>query len=149
MTESLRTGTDRRVRATRFDALRDPRRRMIPGGGFSAVALGMLVAACGSSAMPAGKLTNTQASIKAAEAVGATETPNSALYLKMAQDGVTEAKRLIQDGDNDEAALALDKAQADAELSLSYAREAKAREEAEAAQAKIGELKREATTPRQ
>jgi hypothetical protein len=131
MTESLRTGTDRRVRA------------------LGALAASMLLVACGSSAVPAGKLTNTQASIRAAEAVGATETPNSALYLKMAQDGLAEAKRLLQDGDNDEAALALDKAQADADLSLSYAQEAKAREEAEAAQAKIGELKREATTPQQ
>jgi hypothetical protein len=119
-------------------------RFVIPGGGLVALAAGMLLVACGSSAVPAGKLTNTQASIRAAEAVGATETPNSALYLKMAQDGLAEAKRLMQDGDNEEAALALDKAQADAELSLSYAHEAKAREEAEAAQAKVGELKREA-----
>jgi hypothetical protein len=131
MTESLRTGTARYARA------------------LGAFAAGVLLMACGSSAVPAGKLTNTQASIRAAEAVGATETPNSALYLKMAQDGLAEAKRLIQDGDNDEAALALDKAQADADLSLSYAREAKAREEAEAAQAKIGELKREASPPQQ
>lgn len=132
MTESLRTGTLRRARA------------------LGAVAIAaLLVAACGSSAVPAGKLTNTQASIRAAEAVGATETPNSALYLKMAQDNVAAARRLIQDGDNDEAALVLDKAQADAELSLSYAREAKAREEAEAAQAKIGELKRDAAAPQQ
>jgi hypothetical protein len=131
MTKPLRTGTDRHARA------------------LGALAVGSLLVACGSSALPAGKLTNTQASIRAAEAVGATETPNSALYLKMAQDGVAQAKRLMQDGDNEEAALALDKAQADAELSLSYAREAKAREEAEAAQAKIGELKREAGTPQQ
>jgi hypothetical protein len=131
MTELLRTGTDRRART------------------LAALAVTSLLVACGSSAIPAGKLTNTQASIRAAEAVGATDTPNSALYLKMARDGLTEAKRLIQDGDNEEATLALDKAQADAELSLSYAREAKAREEAEAAQAKIGELKREAGTPQQ
>ncbi len=77
-------------------------RRLIGARTLAALAVTSLLVACGSSAIPAGKLTNTQASIRAAEARQA-DTPNSALYLKMARDGLTEAKRLVsRNGDNEE-----------------------------------------------
>ena len=109
-----------------------------------ALAAACFAAACGSSAVPAERLTNTKAAIRAAEEMEARKTPRAALHLKLANDQVAKAERLIDDGENDRAKLYLDQAQADADLALGLAKEAKERSEAQQAEAKIQELRKQA-----
>jgi hypothetical protein len=100
-----------------------------------------LVAGCGGAPKPEAQATKSKAAVSAAEAVGAQSYPKAALHLKMARDQVNTAERLIADGDNEEADLALQRAEADAELALALAREEKEKAEAQEALRKVDELK--------
>jgi hypothetical protein len=95
--------------------------------------VGLLAAACGSTAMPPPSMTEAQSSVRAAEAVGAESLPRGALHLKLARDGIEDAKRLIADDESE-------KAEVDAELALALTYEAKARAEAQTALAEVREL---------
>ena len=104
----------------------------------------LLLAACGGAGVPTGKMANAKATIRGAEEVGAEQNPQAALHLKMARDQVARAERLIKEDENEKAALTLNQAQVDAELSLAMAREAKERQAAEQAKARIQELRSQA-----
>lgn len=106
--------------------------------GAAAMLLG--VSACGSSALPPAKVTETQSSIVAAEAVGAANHPQGALHLKLARDQMAQAQALLRDDKDEEARLVLERARIDAELALVLTREMKARGEAEQAQRQVAEL---------
>jgi hypothetical protein len=99
--------------------------------------------ACGSAAMPTAKMTDAKSEIKAAEAVGAAQVPKAALHLKLARDEVARAEALLKQGDEEEAALMLDRARIDAELSLTLARGSQARAEATEATKQIEALSRD------
>ncbi|HEV8245864.1 MAG TPA: DUF4398 domain-containing protein [Polyangiaceae bacterium] len=103
--------------------------------------MSLLAVACGGAAMPSEKLTNSRASIRAAEEAGAQQTPQAALHLKLARDQVARAERLIRNGQNEDATLALDQAQADADLALALSHETQAKRDAEQAKARIAELR--------
>ena len=109
--------------------------------------LGLLfVAACGGSApVPATAVTESKSAIRAAEEVGAQNVPKAALHLKMARDQVATAEALISDGENEEAALVLDRAEVDAELAIALAREAGLRAQAAEARAKVQKLRADAS----
>lgn len=102
-----------------------------------------LLSACGSAAVPAGKLTNTQGTIRAAEEVGAERTPQAALHLKLARDQLAQAERLIREGDTEEAELVLNQAQADADLAVAHSHETNAKREAQEARARVDRLRSE------
>ena len=103
--------------------------------------LGM--AACGTAAVPLrGTLPQTQSAIRAAEEVGAKQVPKAALHLKMAQDQLATAQALTADGEEEEASIMFARAESDAELALLLAREAKARQDADAAMKNVDELKK-------
>jgi anthranilate phosphoribosyltransferase len=103
-----------------------------------------IAAGCGGSKPPTYQLSQAQASIRAAEEVGAEQTPQAALHLKMAKDNQRDAESMISGQDHyDEANHALKRAQADAELAILLAKEAKARAEADEAKDKIKKLKQE------
>ncbi|HWL88250.1 MAG TPA: DUF4398 domain-containing protein [Polyangiaceae bacterium] len=106
----------------------------------TAIAYGMLVG-CGSYAPPNESLVNSQASVRAAQEVGAQNNPQAALHLKLAQEQVDQARQLMGDGDNKRAEFVLLRAQADAELAVALAREASARGEAQQAQDELKSLK--------
>jgi hypothetical protein len=97
----------------------------------------------GSMPVPQSQLTQSKASIRAAEEVGAPRVPQAALHLKMAQDQVAQAEKLIADDDNEEATLVLARAEADAELALELAREASLKAQAQEALNKVDKLKSE------
>ena len=99
--------------------------------------------ACGGAAVPQESLTAAQASVKGAEVGGANEDPKAQLHLKLANEQIEKAKKLIDDGDNEEAARTLDRAQADAELALALAKEVKAQAEAGEASEQVGKLRKE------
>jgi hypothetical protein len=107
------------------------------------ISLCLPFAACGGSSPPTHQLTESNSAIRAAEEVGAANTPKAALHLKMARDHLRNAEALISEEEYDDAALVLKRAEADADLALALAREAQARGEAEAAMRKVQELKRE------
>lgn len=108
------------------------------------IAVALLGVACSQSQVPAGKLANTRAAISAAEESGASNSPRSALHLKLAEDQLYKAERLMSEGQNEDAILYLNQAQADADLALSLARTEQAREEARRAAARVESLRKEA-----
>ena len=111
--------------------------RMIWVGCAAASAL-----ACGGAAVPQETLTAAQASVKGAEVGGANENPKAQLHLKLANEQIEKAKKLIEDGENEEAARVIDRAQADADLALALAQQAKALKDAKEADEQLGKLKK-------
>ncbi len=101
---------------------------------------------CASSALPVQQMTSPRQEIRAAEEIGAAQHPQGALHLKYAKDQVAEADKLLANGDEENAQLALMRATADAKLAVELAREDKARDEALEAQKKIAELRKKTMT---
>ena len=99
-------------------------------------------AACGGAAVPQETLTAAQASAKGAEVGGANEDPKAQLHLKLANEQIEKAKKLIEDGKNEEASRLVDRAQADADLALALAQQAKATRDAKDADEQLGKLKK-------
>ena len=91
-------------------------------------ALGVI--ACASNPMPPAKVTDTQATISAAEAVGASNNPRAALHMKLAREQLQQGEALLRDGEEDEARLVIDRARIDAELAMALTREEKAQGQA-------------------
>ncbi|MGK4004633.1 DUF4398 domain-containing protein [Sorangium sp. So ce1036] len=79
----------------------------------------------------------SQASIRAAEEVGAEAIPRADAHLHLAREQVQRARRLSAEGAGERAQLMLMRAQADAELALAYAREARAEARAHEALAEV------------
>jgi hypothetical protein len=101
--------------------------------GFGAVA-------CGGAAVPHAQMTSSEAALRAAEVGGAPSVPKAELHLKHARDQIDEAKRLIEDGENERALYVLKRAEADAELALALSEEQQSRRDAEGALKRIQEL---------
>jgi hypothetical protein len=99
---------------------------------------------CGGSSIPLDKLTDAKATVRAAEEAGAEGTPQAALHLKMANDELASAQKAMDDKDNDRARLLFNQAQSDADLSLALARGTTQRQQAQAAQAKVDGLLKQA-----
>lgn len=107
-----------------------------------ALLLATVFAACGSE-VSAKRYAQPNETISAAKELGATENPQASLYLKMAEDQVARADKLIDDGEEDEARRMLSRADSDAALALSYAKLENTRERAKRAESQIRELQRE------
>lgn len=87
-------------------------------------------AACASNPLPPAKVTDTQAAISAADAVGATNHPRAALHMKLAREQLQQGEALLREGDDEEARLVIDRARVDAELAMALTREDQAQKEA-------------------
>jgi hypothetical protein len=72
---------------------------------------------------------------------GAESVPQAKLHLKLADEELQQARLLIGNKHNDEAALVLDRAKADAELAIGLARQAKAETQAKEASARVSALR--------
>lgn len=105
--------------------------------GLLVVAIAIATAACGKSAIPADRLGRTEGAIQGAQAMGATQEPSAALHLRLANENLARAKKLISDGENDRARYVLMRAEADANLARSLVNEARAKYEADRAQREI------------
>lgn len=111
--------------------------------------VGMLVllagalAACGGAQLNQNKLTDVEGAIRAAEEVGAKDQPKASLHLQLARDQINQAKRVADDGDEENAALLLNRAQVDAELALQLAKTEQEQQEARQAWQKIQDLKQD------
>jgi hypothetical protein len=80
------------------------------------------VSGCATVQIPTDRLERNEASIRAAEELGADSVPNARLHLQFAKDQTESAKRMAAAGD-DRCVLELSRAEADAELALGLARE--------------------------
>jgi len=91
---------------------------------------------CGGAPPPVDQRVATEAGIRGAKEAGAEQEPAAKLYLKLADEQLSKAKKLIDDGDNEEALALLQRAESDADLAHALAKK-KASEEiaAEAAKA--------------
>ena len=107
-----------------------------------AAAFAVSAAACGGAAVPQETLTAAQASAKGAEVGGANDDPKAQLHLKLANEQIEKAKKLIEDGKNEEAARLVDRAQVDADLALALAEQGKALKDAKDADEQLGKLKK-------
>ena len=61
--------------------------------------------------------------IRAAQEIGANQVPKAKMYLSYAKDEVNKADKLLDEGENYQARMALARAQADADLALTMAKE--------------------------
>ena len=77
---------------------------------------------CASVQIAPDRLQRNEASIRAAEEMGASGVPAAKLHLQLAKDQTEKAKKLALDGD-ERATLVLSCAESDAELALGLARE--------------------------
>jgi hypothetical protein len=105
--------------------------------GAASVALG----ACASSPIPADKLARSQAAIRSARESGAERVPDAALHLRVANEQLDVARKLLVDGDNKRAEYVLMRAEADAETAVALANESSAREEARRTLDEVQKLK--------
>lgn len=103
------------------------------------VAAVAFVPAC-ASALPQQQLMDTQASITSAEELKGDEDPDAKLHLQFARDQLAAAKRMMDEGDDEEANRMLDRASVDADLALLLAKTEKLRQESRDAQAQVDEL---------
>ena len=111
--------------------------------GAASVALG----ACASSPVPADRLAKSQAAIRSAQELGAARIPNAALHLKVANEQLDLARKLMADGDNKRAEFVLMRAEADAETSIALAHETMARMDAQRTLDEVQKLKSSMNTP--
>ena len=98
--------------------------------------------ACGSSIQPpSDKMASAEGASRSARELGADKEPKAALHLKLAQEQIDQAKKLMTDGDNKRADLVLQRANADAELAVMEAKENVATTEAAKAKEKVDAMK--------
>lgn len=94
------------------------------------VAAMTVAVACGSSyPAPTQPLADVQASQRGARELGANDVPQAQLHLKLAEEQASNARRLMNDGENERAATVLQRAKADADLALALTHEHRAKEE--------------------
>jgi len=85
---------------------------------------------------------DTTAAIAAAETAAPKDHPQASLHLKLAKDQLQQAKKLLEDEEDEKARLLLQRATADAELALMLARKTDAEQKAERARAQVQSLSR-------
>lgn len=105
------------------------------------VAATVVLGGCASSPVPAERLARSEAAVRSASEVGAERVPSAALHLQVARDELSQARRLIADGDNRRADYMLLRAEADADVALTLAREDAARADAQRTLLEVQNLK--------
>jgi hypothetical protein len=100
----------------------------------------LATAACGGYPPPNDRMLASVAATRSARELGAPNSPQAALHLKLAEEEIASARALLSDGNNRRAAFVLLRARADAELSLSLAKESAAKGETQQVQEQIKSL---------
>lgn len=96
-----------------------------------AALLVVATAACAARPLPAARVGSAEAAVLAARAHGATRLPDAAMHLRLAEDQVARARRLIEDGEHERAEWFLVRAEADATVADALALEAQQKDAAE------------------
>jgi hypothetical protein len=103
--------------------------------------------ACASFPPPTNSLANSLASVRGAEEIGAENVPKAALQLQLAREELTQAKRLMADGDNELAHSMALRSSNDAELAIVLTREEQARVAATRADQRVETARTPEVTP--
>lgn len=119
-----------------------PRNIAAPALSGLLVIAGLSLAGCGGAAPPVRAQSDASAALRAAQEVGAEQTPQAAYHLELAREQIRTADALIERGRMDDASRALMRAKADAELAISLSRESDARRSAEQTRGHIDALER-------
>ncbi len=98
-------------------------------------------ACAGAPPLPAERLAQAEAEVRAAQEIGAERAPQAKLHLQEARDSIASAKEVNKE-DPEAAARKLEIARAQAELANALAREQLARSEAEQAHAQLDALRK-------
>ncbi len=112
--------------------------------GLLTIGLAWAPLGCASAQVPTQSVADARASTAAAQAVGAEKDPQAALHLKMANNSLARAERLIADDQMDEAKDALGEAKIDADLAFKLATLAESKQKVAEAQTHLQELSKEA-----
>lgn len=83
----------------------------------------LLAVGCASHPAPTDQVASSIAAVRGAEEAGARDVPEAALHMKLAEEQIERAKKLMKDEDNLEAEELAVRANQDAELALALARE--------------------------
>jgi hypothetical protein len=105
------------------------------------VATALLCAAGCASQLNQQRLVETQSAIDSAEEIEDVESPEVSLHIKYAREQMAAAKRLLDEGEDEDANRMLDRAHADAQLALAKARTERSRREAKEAWSEVEELR--------
>lgn len=100
-----------------------------------------VLGAAGCSSNPPLYTDSSTSAIRAAEAVGADQTPRASLHLQLAKEELDGARSLADEGDTDRAASMLLRAEADAELAILLSRESTEKLQAEQALAQVHKIR--------
>jgi outer membrane murein-binding lipoprotein Lpp len=93
----------------------------------------ILLAGCASHPPPSDHLASAIAATRAAQEAGAARIPRGALQLKLAEEQIAQARKMMENGDNERADYMTLRAYNDAELALAIARDDAARKSVEQA----------------
>jgi hypothetical protein len=115
---------------------------------FSMIAAAALsVVACGGSFKPpTDRLASSEAAIRSARELGAEQNPQAALHVRLADEQIQSARKLMNDGENKRADLILQRASSDAELAVMLTREQKAKGESDKAKGTLQGVQQGGTT---
>jgi pyridoxal biosynthesis lyase PdxS len=94
--------------------------------------IGLGAAGCASHPAPTEQLASSLAAVRGAEEVGARNVPEAALHVKLAEEQIERAKKLMSDDENRKAEDLAVRAYQDAELALAIAREANSKKKLDA-----------------
>ncbi len=112
--------------------------------GLLTIGVALAPLGCAGAQVPTQSVADARSSAAAAQAVGAEKDPQAALHLKMANNSLARAERLIANDDMDEAKLALGEAKIDADLAFKLATFAESKHKVAEAQTQLQELSQEA-----
>lgn len=89
----------------------------------------VVIGACASTPQPTEHLASSIAAVRAAETAGASQVPQAALHLKLAEEQIEQAQTMIKKDENERADAMSIRAFNDAELALALTREAQMQRE--------------------
>src|SRR4051812_2229051 len=99
-----------------------------------ALAFALLALACGGAPRPNDQLAAAEAAMRAAEELKVQRDPQAELHMRLADEQTAKARKLIEDGEYEQAAGLLARARADAELAIALSKQASAEQERNAIQ---------------
>lgn len=100
-------------------------RKALAGG------IGLTVLVACASNPPNEHVAVSMAAVRGAETAGAAQVPQAALHLKLAEEQITQAKRMMEEGEDERADGMAIRAYNDADLALQLTREAQLKRELE------------------
>ncbi|HEY6880259.1 MAG TPA: DUF4398 domain-containing protein [Polyangiales bacterium] len=93
--------------------------------------IGVGIAGCAGHPAPTEQVASSLAAVRGAEEVGARDVPEAALHVKLAEEQIERAKKLMGEGENARAEDVAVRAYQDAELALAIARESNSKRKLE------------------